>query len=175
ALKCLGYADDSPEVLYNHRELEKLMIREDDTLRLQPCQSPVWDTAITLRALEAAGTPANASCVAQAIDWLLEREVRRPGDWAKTVQASPGGWYFEHRNEFYPDVDDTIMVLMAFRGQLDREQAEGEAPATYQRQAQSLAAARQQVARGERVLHASRRALDWLPAMQNRDGGWGAF
>ena len=37
---------------------------------------------------------------------------RRPGDWAVRNPAPPGGWYFEGRNEFYPDVDDTCMALM---------------------------------------------------------------
>ena len=49
ALKCLGYADDSPEVRYCHEQLEDLMIEQDDTVRLQPCKSPVWDTALALR------------------------------------------------------------------------------------------------------------------------------
>ncbi len=46
--------------------------------------------------------------------WLLEREVRRRGDWSLTnPQLEPGGWFFEYRNGFYPDTDDTAMVLMA--------------------------------------------------------------
>ena len=40
-------------------------------------------------------------------DWLLDRQIKRRGDWAETVAAKPGGWAFEYANEFYPDNDDT--------------------------------------------------------------------
>lgn len=174
ALKCQGYADDSPEVQCNHRELEKLMIVEGDALRLEPCKSPVWDTALTLRALDAAGISAQDASVTQAVDWLLDKEVTQAGDWTKFVKAAPAGWYFEHNNEFYPDVDDTIMVLMALRRQFaEQPGAGGELVA--QTTAGNRQQAHEQVVRLERTQAASRRAIDWLLAMQNRDGGWGAF
>jgi squalene-hopene/tetraprenyl-beta-curcumene cyclase len=169
ALRCLGYADDSPEVEYNHRELEKLMIRQGETLRLEPCKSPVWDTAIALRGLDCAGIPAQDDRIAKAVDWLLEKEVRTPGDWSKTVSAAPAGWFFEHNNAFYPDVDDTIMVLMALRRQFDEDDSNVASFTT------TAPRAKDDVLRRERVLAASRRAIDWLLAMQNKDGGWGAF
>ncbi|MGH7194282.1 MAG: squalene--hopene cyclase, partial [Candidatus Saccharimonadales bacterium] len=93
ALRCLGYAEDSPEVRYCLEELRKLMIVEDDTLRLQPCRSPVWDTALSLRALAAAGGPqARAD---RAVEWLLDKQIERGGDWSRRVAAEPGGWCFE--------------------------------------------------------------------------------
>lgn len=170
ALRCLGYADDSPQVQYNHRELEKLIIRDGECLRIEPCKSPVWDTAIALRGLDAAGVAAEDVAVTEAIDWLLDKEVRSPGDWSKSVDAEPGGWFFEHHNDFYPDVDDTIMVLMALRRQFDDEN-----PSVVSLAATSIAESKQHLVRRERVLHASQRAIRWLLAMQNRDGGWGAF
>ncbi len=169
ALRCLGYADDSPAVQYNHRELEKLMIRQGECLRLEPCKSPVWDTAIALRGLDAAGAQAEETSVSRAVDWLLDKEVRQSGDWAKSVDAEPGGWFFEHHNDFYPDVDDTIMVLMALRRQFE------EGNPTVASFTTVAAHAKQSLVRRERVLHASQRAIRWLLAMQNRDGGWGAF
>jgi squalene-hopene/tetraprenyl-beta-curcumene cyclase len=169
ALRCLGYGDDSPEVQYNHRELEKLMIRQGETLRLEPCKSPVWDTAIALRGLDNAGISAQDERIAKAVDWLLEKEVRTPGDWSKTVSAAPAGWFFEHNNAFYPDVDDTIMVLMALRRQFDEDDSNVASFTT------TAPRAKDDVLRRERVLAASRRAIDWLLAMQNKDGGWGAF
>jgi squalene-hopene/tetraprenyl-beta-curcumene cyclase len=183
ALKCLGYADDSPEVEYNQRELQKLTIQEGQLLRLQPCKSPVWDTAIALRALDAAGEEPSSPAVEKSVDWLLAREVRQKGDWAEYVQAEPAGWYFEHANEFYPDVDDTIMVLMALRRQLPEVTAlaaPGESnPASssllVEHAAQSRKVARAQILQIEKIMRPSRRAIDWLLAMQNRDGGWGAF
>src|SRR5262249_40656063 len=43
-LRCLGVADDDPEMVWALKQLDDLMIPERDTLRLQPCHSPVWDT-----------------------------------------------------------------------------------------------------------------------------------
>jgi squalene-hopene/tetraprenyl-beta-curcumene cyclase len=148
ALGCLGCADDSAEVREAHRQLESLILedRAGGSIRLQPCKSPVWDTAIALRALESAGLDKTGPEASRAAGWLLAREIRRRGDWAQTVRAEPGGWCFEYRNDFYPDVDDTIMVLMALQGQ----------PAGEMKAA---------IDRGRR----------WVLAMQNRDGGWGAF
>jgi len=161
ALRCLGYADDSAEVQSCREELEKLVIEEPAsgdqpaTVRLQPCKSPVWDTAITLRALAAAGLTAEHPACENAIGWLLEKEVRQAGDWATQVKAEPAGWFFEHNNVFYPDIDDTIMVMMALREQL------GESPGD--------------TAGREQINQACERARLWVLAMQNRDGGWGAF
>src|SRR5262249_43566600 len=113
-LRCLGYADDHPEMRWALKQLDDLMIEEDDTLRVQPCFSPVWDTALTLNALAAAGLSGRHQAVQKGIRWLLGREVRRPGDWSvQNPGLEPGGWYFEYRNGFYPDTDDTAMVLMA--------------------------------------------------------------
>ena len=59
--------------------------------------------------------PGDELAVHRATQWLLTREVTRRGDWATYVDAEPGGWYFEHHNVFYPDLDDTAMVLAALR------------------------------------------------------------
>lgn len=179
ALKCQGYAEDSPEVEYCHQQLNGLILRDGDALRLQPCKSPVWDTAITLRALAASGLPADHPAVADAVDWLLENEVRRPGDWAANTQAEPGGWCFEHNNEFYPDLDDTAMVLMALRTQLDDGTTAAALPPALRvvahRRVDSMGAARAEALAVDRIAEAAHRAIDWMLAMQNRDGGWGAF
>jgi squalene-hopene/tetraprenyl-beta-curcumene cyclase len=150
ALRCLGVADDAPEMRWALAQLEDLMIEEGDTLRLQPCFSPVWDTALALNALADAGLNGDHPAVARGARWLLEREVRRRGDWSEAnPRLEPGGWFFEYRNGFYPDTDDTAMVLMALA-------KTGQA---------GTAAGRP----------AAERALRWLLKMQNRDGGWAAF
>jgi squalene-hopene/tetraprenyl-beta-curcumene cyclase len=200
------------------------MIREGDTVRLQPCKSPVWDTAIALRALSAASAAPRDAAISRAVDWLLDKEVRRRGDWAKTVKAEPGGWFFEHHNDFYPDIDDTIMVLMALRQQFQNHnhplnsttasllwaglptspRADTAAWAGRETSPQSLAepdpkdrnlpdlpatldtliveskaddvqTARQHVLQLDRVAEACERGRQWVLALQNRDGGWGAF
>jgi squalene-hopene/tetraprenyl-beta-curcumene cyclase len=167
ALKCLGYDDESAEVRYNFDQLQALTIEQQHTARLQPCLSPVWDTAIALRALATSGVSQEESPAARAVEWLLDKEVTRRGDWATYVPAAPGGWFFEYHNEFYPDVDDTAMVLIALsaiQGTEDRGQGtggRGSCPATAASQ------------RG--ISAACERARRWMLAMQNRDGGWGAF
>jgi squalene-hopene/tetraprenyl-beta-curcumene cyclase len=123
ALRCLGYADDSPEVEYCHQQLADLIIDEEDSdsIRIQPCKSPVWDTAITCRSLESAGMDADSPAMRTAMDWLLDKQVKRPGDWARTVKAEPGGWCFEYANDFYPDCDDTALVFWALQSRFQRQ------------------------------------------------------
>ena len=149
-LRCLGVPDDDPEMLWAVKQLEGLMIPEGDTLRLQPCLSPVWDTALVLNALTEARYPGHAPEVARAVRWLVEREVRRRGDWGRNAPGlEPGGWFFEYRNGYYPDTDDTAMVLMAL--------------------------ARTGHAWTEDAKPAAARGVNWLLGMQNADGGWAAF
>jgi squalene-hopene/tetraprenyl-beta-curcumene cyclase len=119
-------------------------------MRLQPCISPVWDTAIAMVALEEAGLPADHPALIRAAEWLLKNQVLGSGDWqVKNRKARPGGWVFEFRNDFYPDVDDTAFVLMALQ--------------------------RVDYPDRRRLTAAARLGVDWLLSMQNRDGGWGAF
>lgn len=150
ALRCLGVADDDPEMIEARRVLDELIIEDDDTVRLQPCFSPVWDTALTLNALAAAGMTVGDAEVRRAVEWLLAREVRQPGDWSvSNPKLEPGGWVFEYRNPLYPDTDDTAMVLLAL--------------------------ARTRAADLPGVPAAIERGVSWLLGMQNADGGWAAF
>ncbi|MFM7107398.1 MAG: squalene--hopene cyclase [Planctomycetaceae bacterium] len=168
-LKALGCDDDAPEVRECWSQLQRLVEREPDgTTRLEPCRSPVWDTAITLIALEESrrddgGAPAVPSEVPaadldRAVDWLLANEIRTAGDWSRRTSAEPSGWCFEYANRFYPDVDDTAMVVIAL--------------ATWRRRAAGNPG---QASRLSRLEAAVARARGWLAAMQNSDGGWGAF
>ena len=129
ALKCLGYPDDSPEVQYCHQQLQDLVLEDEETgtARLQPCKSPVWDTAITVRALAASGMRPDNPAIREAVEWLLARQITRRGDWAETVDAEPGGWCFEYANDFYPDCDDTAMALLALQTQFSDASAAYEA------------------------------------------------
>lgn len=148
ALTALGYPAGHPAVARAIEKFEDLAIRERGALRMQPCFSPVWDTALAAYALGQAG--AGDGALRRTADWLLSKEVRMRGDWAvKNRKAEPGGWYFEFANEHYPDIDDTAMVLLALR------HARAGDP-----QAQRAA---------------EQRALDWIVSMQCRDGGWAAF
>ncbi len=121
ALRCLGYSEDDPQVIRARDEFEKLGIEQpptpempEPTFRMQPCMSPVWDTAQAVYALGEAGVSRNDPRLIKAVDWMLSKEVRHKGDWAvKVRKCDPGGWYFEFNNEFYPDTDDTAQVLLA--------------------------------------------------------------
>ena len=101
-------------------------------------------------ALEEAGVAPDHPALVKAAEWILSKQILGPGDWqVKNKDAEPGGWAFEFRNDFYPDVDDTAFVLMA----LQRVKYPDE----------------------KRMEAAIRRGIQWLLSMQNRDGGWGAF
>jgi len=64
---------------------------------------------IAMVALEEAGV-ARTSCAGESGGLDLSKQVLGPGDWqVKNKDAEPGGWAFEFRNDFYPDVDDTAL------------------------------------------------------------------
>ena len=150
----LAEAQDLDDPLL-HREI-KLLERyevEDErhrTIRVQPCISPVWDTAIAMVSLEEAGLDPSHPALVAAERWVVKNQILGPGDWqVKNKRAAPGGWAFEFQNDFYPDVDDTAFVLMALGRVADPDSAP--------------------------LRGAIRRGLAWLVSMQNSDGGWGAF
>ncbi len=150
ALKCLGYEPNSAPMVWALRQLDDLMIEEDGKVRLQPCVSPVWDTAITTIALSDAHVADDHPALLRAVRWLLDLEIRGPGDWCvRRPGVEPSGWHFQYRNALYPDIDDTAMVLLALR--------------------------RTSMADDPEVAACIRRAVNWLLAMQNKDGGWAAF
>jgi squalene-hopene/tetraprenyl-beta-curcumene cyclase len=150
ALMALGHGPDDLLTWREIKEFARFEIEEADTIRLQPCVSPVWDTCIAMVALEEAGLPGDHPALVKAADWLLTKQILGGGDWQiKNKDAEPGGWAFEFRNDFFPDVDDTAFVLMA----LQRVKFPDE----------------------KRMEGALRRGIQWLLSMQNRDGGWGAF
>jgi squalene-hopene/tetraprenyl-beta-curcumene cyclase len=166
AFKALGYSRDHPVIRRAEADLDAFLVDQPsddprlDHIRLQPCFSPVWDTAIALDALTEAGlTAAGDERIARACDWLRARQVRLVGDWHDNLRPEdqhlrPGHscalWAFEYRNDWYPDVDDTGMVAKALARAGDRP---GE---HHNRQAAD-------------------RAVRWILAMQNDDGGWAAF
>jgi squalene-hopene/tetraprenyl-beta-curcumene cyclase len=151
ALRCLGFDNEHVLVREQLAHLDALLIEGDaGELRMQPCISPVWDTVQTCHALLHAGAPPDHPSLQRAAVWLLGKQCRAPGDWARKTRAEAGGWYFENANEHYPDVDDTCMALMVLRrvrgggSPLERERA-------------------------------IERGLSWMLAMQNQDGGWASF
>jgi len=150
ALEALGYEEKHPVLIKARHDFEGLFVHDPGDFRIQPCLSPVWDTAITTLALAESGIAGDHPALVRAADWLENREVRFAGDWTvKNRGVQPSGWAFEHGNQFYPDTDDTMMVLMALRlvrpPDCSRHRAVQE------------------------------RALNWLLSFQCKDGGWAAF
>ena len=149
ALDLLGYPPEHPDRLEAQRQFDALMVNDGDRFFFQPCFSVVWDTAIAGFALGESPDPPREA-LRRSADWLLTKEIRRKGDWSvKRPNTEPSGWYFEFANEFYPDIDDTAMVLLAL------SRARASRPAELQACIQ--------------------RAIRWLLDMQSSDGGWAAF
>lgn len=152
ALKALGYKRDHPVMENGIAGLEDFIAEEEYILRLQPATSPVWDTAWTVLALRESGVPADSPGLVKAARWLLKEEIRVAGDWkVKNRGVEAGCWAFEFENDCYPDIDDTAVVPRSLlRVKLPAEDEEYK-------------------------LRAVGRALRWVTAMQNRDGGFAAF
>src|SRR6202166_700852 len=147
----LGKPADYPPRAVTRRGLDRLLVIGEHEAYCQPCVSPVWDTSLTCHAMIEAGGEA-FSAAKQGLDWLLPKQVLDiKGDWAvKRPEVRPGGWAFQYSNAYYPDLDDTAVVVMA----MDRARR-----ATQSREYDFA------IARGR----------EWIEGMQSRDGGWAAF
>jgi squalene-hopene/tetraprenyl-beta-curcumene cyclase len=150
ALKSLNYDVNDPIVVRGLQAIDNFAIETEDSYRIQPCVSPVWDTAWAMRALIESGLAADHPAVVKAGEFLLEKQILDYGDWAvKNHQGKPGAWAFEFENRFYPDVDDSAVVVMALQiAKLPNEQLKQQAIA---------------------------RAINWMASMQCQAGGWAAF
>jgi len=150
ALRLLGYAEDHPLILGQLKEIEALAVEHGDELYYQPCPSPVWDTSLAVNALVESGVAPDHPSLIRATEWMLAKQVALPGDWqVKRPHVQPGGWAFQYDNPFYPDLDDTAMVLMAL------EKVQG--------------------IDADRMRLAKERGLGWFLGMQNQDGGFASF
>jgi len=150
ALHTLGYSEDHPKMAEGLKEIELLGIEEADRFHLQPCLSPVWDTSLAMNALVESGLAPDHPALGTATTWLLQEQILRRGDWqVKRPNLPAGGWPFQFRNDFYPDTDDSAMVLMA----LKKVQMPGRT----------------------NFQQAIDRGLTWFLGMQSENGGWGSF
>ncbi len=150
ALRTLGYDVADPVVERGLQAVDRFALETETAYWIQPCISPVWDTALVMRALVDSGLTADHPALIKGGEWLLEQQILDYGDWTvKNHQGQPGGWAFEFDNRFYPDVDDTAVVVMALQA--------AQLPDTARKQA------------------AIARAVNWIASMQCRLGGWAAF
>jgi squalene-hopene/tetraprenyl-beta-curcumene cyclase len=150
ALRCLGYEVEHSLVSRAFKQVEALEVEDDRTLHVQPCFPPSWDTCLAVNALIASGLPTDHPALVGACEWLLSKQTRTVGDWkAKAPDAEPGGWYFQFENEFYPDVDDSAVVMTALIKTKLPDQATKD--------------------------EALNQALKWVLPMQSSDGGWASY
>jgi squalene-hopene/tetraprenyl-beta-curcumene cyclase len=151
ALKVLGYPDDHPQVVRAAHELKKLEHETENDVRIEPCFSPVWDTAIVAVCLHESGISENHPALKKAAEWLMEREIRFAGDWVhkNPVKVEASGWVFEFNNKWNPDVDDTAMVLLALRKIPTDNPAKRD--------------------------ECFQRGMKWMMTFQCKDGGWASF
>lgn len=150
SLRCLNYDVNDPIVVRGMEAVDRFVIETENTYCVQPCVSPVWDTALVMRSLVASGLSPNHPDLIRGGEWLIKKQILDYGDWAvKNTVGKPGAWAFEFENRFYPDVDDTAVVVMA----LDAINLPDE----------KLKKA------------AIDRAVAWIATMQCKQGGWAAF
>jgi squalene-hopene/tetraprenyl-beta-curcumene cyclase len=149
ALTVQGYPIDSDPVKKGLEAIERFSWEDSRGFRIQPCVSPVWDTALSVSALVDSGTPPDHPKLKGAVRWVMNRQLlSEQGDWKiYRPHLISGGWSFEYYNSWYPDVDDTAAVIL---GMLKQDPS-----AVYTTEV--------------------KRAAEWIAGMQNRDGGWAAF
>lgn len=146
ALRAMGCAPNHPSVVAGLQAIDDFLVERDGHLLFQPCVSPTWDTALIVRGLLDAGESPESEAVTSAVRWLESAQIRREGDWAvKRPDLPAAGWAFEYANDFYPDVDDSAVILMSLH----------------------LA--------GRSDTACFRDGYAWTVGMQSRDGGYGAF
>ncbi|EFA72238.1 squalene-hopene cyclase [Cylindrospermopsis raciborskii CENA303] len=150
ALKCLNYKPDDPIIYRGLKAVDNFVIETDNSYCVQPCVSPVWDTAWAIRSLIDSGMVPDDPVIVKAGEWLIDKQIIDYGDWGvKNKQGQPGAWAFEFDNRFYPDVDDSAVVVMALhQAKLPNENLKKQA---------------------------IKRAVNWIISMQCKSGGWAAF
>ena len=150
ALRTLGYPEDHPLIRGQIKEIENLGVETTDSLHYAPCVSPVWDTSLAANALIESGLAPDHPQLVRAGEWMMDKQITVPGDWQiKRPDVPPGGWPFQYHNDFYPDLDDSAMVMMALA------KIQGLDP--------------------ERKARCMERGLAWFVGMQGSDGGWASF
>src|SRR5438094_170604 len=149
-LHAVGFAADHPAMMSGIQGVEDFLVECEGTLMYQPCVSPNWDTALAARALLDAGLDPAHPALGRAAEWLVANQIFRPGDWAVlNPTLEPGGWAFEFANDWYPDVDDSAVILTVLDALPAAETAAGRRAIAY--------------------------GLNWTLGMQSRTGGWAAF
>jgi squalene-hopene/tetraprenyl-beta-curcumene cyclase len=150
ALKGLGYRNDHPVIGRALEASRELLWEMGDKLLCQPCVSPTWDTALAAKALLDSGIAPEHEALRKSASWLIDRQIFRNGDWSiKRPRLRPGGWAFQFFNDWYPDVDDSAVILMVLAGVSPHD--------------------------SEARARAMKAGVSWVLGMQSKDGGFAAF
>jgi len=155
ALDALGYSADHPFRKSAKKALQGLLVEQGDEAYCQPCNSPIWDTALATLALQETETVTCDSSIfatGKALDWLAEQQLLdEPGDWREhRPDLSGGGWAFQFSNSYYPDLDDTSAVVWPMCQASQRAQ-------------------------NNRYRFSIQRAANWIRGMQSGNGGFASF
>lgn len=147
-LTILNYNKNHAYVEQARSALKKLLVIRSGMAYCQPCLSPVWDTGLSILALQTENSSISKLAAERALKWLKPLQILSgPADWREyNPQLAPGGWAFEYRNDHYPDLDDTAAVGWAMHLQK---------PSDYKESIQY--------------------AADWLAGMQSSNGGFASF
>jgi squalene-hopene/tetraprenyl-beta-curcumene cyclase len=150
ALKALGYRNDHPVLVKALAAVRELIWDLGDSILYQPCVSPNWDTALAAKALLDSGISGEHPALRDAAKWLIAHQIFKRGDWSvKRPNLPPGGWAFQFYNDWFPDVDDSAVILTVLADTVHNDEAGRE--------------------------HAIRVGSNWVMGMQSRDGGFAAF
>jgi squalene-hopene/tetraprenyl-beta-curcumene cyclase len=194
ALRLNGYGLEHPLMQRGIEGLDRFMVEQPDgesqgplpvaesiapagSRRFEACQSPVWDTALSVVALSDAGLPGGHPALLRAGEWLLGEEVCVPGDWrVRRPSLRPGGWAFEFANDNYPDVDDTAEVVLALLRLHDAPRARGGHRLFRSLDPTAETPDTKSPDLNDGCLRAAiERGVNWTRGMQSREGAWGAF
>ncbi|XP_072159032.1 probable squalene--hopene cyclase [Bemisia tabaci] len=144
----LGYPATHPTRVILRDFIESLVLVREKEAYLQVVRSPMWDTTIVAHALLETQEPHAKKAAMRGLEWLRPKQILDVrGDWTYTrPHLLPGGWPFQFGNSVYPDIDDTVVTVMAMH------RADPEAFA-----------------------EAIKRGRDWAIGMQSHNGGWGTY
>src|SRR5947199_5146039 len=92
-LRTLGYSARHPIYKKAAKDFAGLFIDDPEDFRIQPCLSPVWDTAINIISLAESGVSAEHPALQKAAELLVNKEVQIRGDGAVyNSHAKASGW-----------------------------------------------------------------------------------
>src|SRR5207253_2171579 len=173
ALRVLGYSKEHPAYKKAAQDFAGLFVSDPEDFRIQPCMSPIWDTAINLISLVESGWAA------------FDRNVTTP--WLEDMP------FADHNAILDPTCSDLTARTLELLGYIgfnpkarcvrdaihyliETQEADG---SWYGRWGVNYIYGTWQVLRGLRAIGHDMtqdwilRGRDWLESCQNDDGGWG--